>query len=173
MLSNCSYDGDFIFAFDSIDDKDLIVKRLKIYNKFTKRKTLGAILYCFCGFDKENKYDLQFWVQDIINCFERIKILMKYHCYPYIMTFDNCNKAPFEFKILYNLVKQWSNGFTTFAKQSFSNFLMSDKINLNKQKVILRFKEKYKNQIDFETYFNRSFNKNLQVNKNEQYKQLF
>ncbi len=66
-LANTRYKGDFIFAFDHIEDKDIIEKKLRLWKRFSTKTTK---LYIMCAYDSQNE-------QDIINTFERIKILLK------------------------------------------------------------------------------------------------
>lgn len=92
-LSNVRYHGDYIFAFDNINDKDIIKNKLALWKKYCKKTTK---LYVFCGFDREDKWNNSFWKQDIIDTFERIKILMTYGCLPYIMRFSKYKESPYK-----------------------------------------------------------------------------
>ena len=61
LLFKSKYDGDFIFAFDNISDKDIIEKKAKLIRKYYKSKGHNVKFYVLCGFDRQNKYDLDFW----------------------------------------------------------------------------------------------------------------
>jgi len=72
ILNKSKYIGDYIFAFDNIADRELIEKKLKLWRNNCKRTTK---LYVFCGFDRNNNWDNEFWIKDIEDIFERVKIL--------------------------------------------------------------------------------------------------
>jgi len=121
ILSNCKYKGDYIFAFDNINDKELIKNKLSIWKKHCNKTTK---LYVLCAYDRENKYDMEFWEQDIINTFERIKILMQYQCLPYIMRFKNYELSPF--RGIYINLASWCNQPNFFKKKSFREWCIAD-----------------------------------------------
>jgi len=117
-ISSCKYYGDYIFAFDNIDDKERIISQLKLWREYVnpKRKTK---LYILCGFDKNGNYDETFWRQDIINTFERIKVLMEFGCVPYIMRFRKCNGP---YRDVYQGIKRWCNYVPGYMKKSFRQY---------------------------------------------------
>jgi hypothetical protein len=78
-LLKTKYHGDFIFAFDYINEKEIIEKKLTLWRKHTNRTTK---LYILCAFESQDEVD-------IINTFERIKVLMKFGCLPYLMRYEN------------------------------------------------------------------------------------
>lgn len=124
LLSECKYVGEYIFAFDNIEDRELIEKKLSIWAKYFKTNTWLAKLYVLTGFDRNDKYDSYFWNQDIIDLFERIKILMSYGCLPYVMLYEKFADSPF--KDLYQAVRSWTNAPRVFNKQSFKEFKGND-----------------------------------------------
>lgn len=126
-LSKMKYYGDFIFAFDYINDKELIENKLEIWQKYNKKTTK---LYVLCGFDRDDKYDDEFWKQDIIDTFERIKILMRYKCLPYIMRFEKYKESPY--RGMYINLARWCNQPSFFKKKSFRNFCESNQNILSK-----------------------------------------
>jgi hypothetical protein len=75
LISQVKYNGDFIFAFDFIEEKELIEKKLKLWKKYCKKTTKLFVLTAYQSQD----------CVDIRNTFERIKILMEYGCLVYIM----------------------------------------------------------------------------------------
>jgi len=118
FLANCNYGGSFNFAFDDIDDKEVILEKLKIWEKhWNKNRTK---FYVLCGFDKTKNYDESFWLQDIINTFERIKIMFKHGCYPYVMRYKKYKNSPFSG--LYINIASWTNQPHLFKKMSFREF---------------------------------------------------
>lgn len=116
-FSNVKYYGDYIFAFDNIDDRKLIESKLVLWKKYVKKSTK---LYVFCGFDRNNKWDNNFWEKDIEDTFERIKILIKHRCLPYIMRFKKYEESPY--RGMYITIARWCNQPSFFKKKSFREF---------------------------------------------------
>lgn len=121
LLFNCKYDGDITFAFDNIDDYKIINHKLELIRKYTNKQ---CVFYVLCGYDKENKYDEEFWVQDIINIFERINLLGKYGCLPYLMRFNKYLDSPY--KGIYITIARWLNQFSFFKKHSLYEYTIAD-----------------------------------------------
>lgn len=119
-LVSWKYDGDFIFAFDNIEDRHLIEKKLnkifELYPNFKKRMKF----YVFCGFDRNDKWDNDFWVQDICNVFERCFILAKYSALPYIMRFEKAYTS--KYAGLYSAIASWCNQISFFKKLTFRRY---------------------------------------------------
>lgn len=136
LLSNCKYDGNYIFAFDDILDKNNIIKRIKIFKKHMP-KTIPK-LYVFCGFDRNNKYDIDFWINDIVDLLERIKILMLSKSAPYIMRFKEVEKS--KNKKLYTYITRFCNGSNGYFKQSLRQYGISKNANI---KILLDFEKQY------------------------------
>lgn len=114
LLFKSKYDGDYIFAFDNIEDKELIKKKLQLIRKYSKAE---CKFYCFCGFDRNGVYDEAFWKQDLYDVFERINILMEYNCIPYIMRHENWVNSPYKGTYI-NLV-DWCNIPSLYKKKSY------------------------------------------------------
>ena len=74
IIANSKYHGDYIFAFDYIEDRSLIEEKIEVWKKYT---TKVAKLYVLCGYESQD-------IVDVVNTFERVKILMQHHCLPYI-----------------------------------------------------------------------------------------
>jgi hypothetical protein len=121
LLSKSKYKGDYIFAFDNIEDKDLIISKLKIWKEACKKTSK---FYVFCGFDRNDKYDIDFWKQDIIDVFERIKILMKFGCLPYIMRHKDYELSPY--RGMYINLARWCNQPNFYKKKSFREFCLAN-----------------------------------------------
>ncbi|HHX69637.1 MAG TPA: hypothetical protein GX708_16515 [Gallicola sp.] len=117
MLFSSKYDGDFTFAFDNIKDADVIKGKLQLIRKHTD---VIPKFYVLCGFDRKDKYDDMFWVQDIIDTFERIKILSEYKSLPYIMRFNRYEDSPY--KGMYITLARWCNQPSIFKKKSFREY---------------------------------------------------
>lgn len=115
-LSKVNYCGDFIFAFDHIEDRKLIEEKLRLWRKFTTR---GTRLYVLCAFDSQDE-------QDIVNTFERIKILMHYGCLPYIMRYESYKQS--KWRSLYVSIARWCNQPQFFKKKSFRDFCETNQL---------------------------------------------
>lgn len=117
MLFKSKYDDRFIFAFDNIDDKEIIENKLNLIRKYYSRP---CKFYVFTGYDRNDRWDKNFWVQDQIDLWERIRILMKYKCLPYVMRFNRYEESPY--KGLYIQITRWCNQPNMFWKTSFREF---------------------------------------------------
>lgn len=109
-LSSTRYHGDFIFAFDHLEDRDLIEKNLKLWRRYSTKTTK---LYVLCGYNSQDEHD-------ILDTFERIKILMKYGCLPYIMRYESYKYS--SWRTLYVQLARWCNQPQFFKKKSFRQF---------------------------------------------------
>ena len=118
VLFNSKYDGDYIFAFDNVADYDLIEKKLQLLRKYTDKIPK---FYTFCGFDREDKWDDEFWKQDLWDLWKRIELLMKYQCLPYIMRHESYVKSPY--RGTYINLAAWCNQPSAFKKKSYREFV--------------------------------------------------
>lgn len=119
VLFASKYDGDITFAFDNIADYDLIHRKLELIRKHTERQVM---FYVLVGFESTD-------IQDVINMFERIALLQKYHCLPYIMRYQSKEEAPWqnsEYRSMYISVARWCNQPSFFKKKSFREFCELD-----------------------------------------------
>lgn len=119
-MSQWKYDGDVTFSFDNIEDRDLIVSKLALIRTVAPKWNRHIKFYVFCGANKEEKYDDDFWKQDILNMFERISILMRFGCVPYIMRFEKVYES--EYSSFYATIAAWCNQPSLFKKKSFREF---------------------------------------------------
>lgn len=116
LLFSAKYDGDYTFAFDNISDYDLIHNKLSLIRKYTKKNNIK--FYVLVGFESTG-------VEDIENAFKRIELLMRYHCVPYIMRFQNKSETPWkksEFRGMYTQIARWCNQQHLYKKMSFRQF---------------------------------------------------
>ena len=118
LLFSSKYDGDFIFAFDNIADKDLIVSKLKLIRKYTNKRIK---FYVLCGFDRNDKWDYNFWKKDLFDLCERIKILMSFDCVPYVMRFNRYVESPY--RGFYISITNWCNQPGLFRTMSYRQFV--------------------------------------------------
>jgi len=140
LLNSCKYKGHYIFAFDNIEEKEIIIEKMDLWKKYCKKTTK---LYTFCAFDRNDKWDDNFWRQDIIDVFERIKILMECDCLPYIMRFNRYEESPY--RGMYINLARWCNQPNLFTKKSFREWCIADaELQTSKTSASLRY------MIDFE-----------------------
>lgn len=117
VLFSSRYDGDIIFAFDNVDDFDLIEKKLKLIRRHTNKIIK---FYVLVGFDRSGRYDESFWDADIRDAFKRIDLLRDYKCLPYIMRFNRYEESPY--RGIYVTLARWCNQPSFFKKKSFREF---------------------------------------------------
>ena len=127
LLNKARYYGDYIFAFDHIQDKEKIIEKLKIWRQYCSKETK---LYVLCGYDSrcdDSKYAIQGDYSqeekdliDIENTFERIHILMKFGCLPYIMRYISYKDS--KYRGIYVQLGRWCNQPAIFKKMSFEEF---------------------------------------------------
>lgn len=123
-LLSSKYRDDYIFAFDNIADRDQIEKKLSLWRKYNKSKGHNTKMYVFCGFDRNDKYDEDFWQQDIADLFERVKILMKHRCKPYIMRYCKYKDSPYSG--IYVNIAFWCNQPSLFHFYSYEEICDKD-----------------------------------------------
>ena len=137
-LSKAKYYGDMIFAFDHVDDYELITKKLELWSKYYKRETK---VYLICAFDpvtytdpsKLDEKDGPYLRQmaslkthkereqlDIEFLFERIRVCMQYDCLPYVMRYEAYKQS--EYRGVYIQIARWCNQPRIFKKMSFREF---------------------------------------------------
>ena len=132
MLFSAKYDGDYTFAFDNVADYDLIEKKLQLINKYKSIKTIPKF-YVLVGFDREDKWDDDFWLQDQIDAWTRIELLMKYQCLPYIMRFNRYEESPY--RGMYIQLARWCNQPSLFKKKSLREYVFE----VDKGKAAMRY----------------------------------
>jgi len=116
LLFNSKYDGDFTFAFDNVEDYDLIQRKLQLIRKYNKKKTVK--FYVLVGYESTDEKDIE-------NAFLRIALLLQYGCLPYLMRFQNKNETPWKdskYRSLYVAMARWCNQPSIIKKMSFRQF---------------------------------------------------
>lgn len=121
MLFKSKYDGDYIFAFDNVADYNIIEMKLKMLRRYTNKIPK---FYLFCGFDRNDKWDNDFWKQDLYDLWKRIELLMRYQCLPYIMRFNRYIESPYSG--MYITLARWCNQPNLFKKASLNEFVAID-----------------------------------------------
>lgn len=109
-LVNAHYHGDFIFAFDHIEDRDLIIEKVQLWRRYSAKI---CKMYVISGYNSQDEHD-------IADVFERIKILMTYGSLPYIMRYEAYKQSPY--RELYVQIARWCNQPQFLKKMSFREF---------------------------------------------------
>ena len=119
VIFNSKWIGHYIFAFDNIKDYRLIEKKLQMIRKYTNAPTK---FYLFCGYNhiENGVYSEEFWVNDIVDLFRRIELLMKYGALPYMMRYADYKQS--RWASLYNTIAAWCNQPNFFTKFSFRGY---------------------------------------------------
>ena len=138
LLFTSKYDGDYIFAFDNIADAEIVRRKIRLARRYTK-----AVMkfYCFTGFDRQDQWDTAFWRQDVFDLLQRIEILMKNRCLPYVMRYRRYEESPY--RGMYITLSRWCNQPAFFKKKSLREFVEADG----------KYSAAYKYTSDFEKEF--------------------
>lgn len=144
-ISQWKYDGEVIFAFDNIEDKDIIISKLKLIRETVPDWKRELKFYIFCGCDRNGIYDEAFWHNDIQNLFERIDILSQFGAKPYIMRFEKAYES--EFSSFYAAVAAWCNQPSIFNTFTFRLFCQCRGMRRNGYKLYKRDIETYLKEI--------------------------
>lgn len=144
-ISQWKYDGEVIFAFDNIEDKDIIISKLKLIRETVPDWKRELKFYVFCGCDRNGIYDEAFWHNDIQNLFERIDILSQFGAKPYIMRFEKAYES--EFSSFYAAVAAWCNQPSIFNTFTFRLFCQCRGMRRNGYKLYKRDIETYLKEI--------------------------
>lgn len=113
VLNEAKYNGDIIFAFDHIEDKPLMEQKLELWRQFSDRSTK---LYVLSGFDGQDEKEIE-------SMFERISVIIKYGCLPYIMRHKNYLLSPHS--VLFTQIARWCNMPQFLKKMSFREFCVA------------------------------------------------
>lgn len=137
-FNNARYQGDFIFAFDHIQDRDLIIDKVQLWKRYSSKI---CKMYVISGYDSQDE-------KDIKTVFERIKILMKYGSLPYIMRYEAYKDS--EFRGMYVQLARWCNQPNFFKKKSFREFCVANQDYHSNSETNCAA---YQSMIDFERRF--------------------
>ncbi len=160
LLSKSIYHGDFIFAFDRIEDIAVIERKLAIWKKHTKKTTK---LYLFCGYEISDDLSL---ITDILNLFRRIEVLMKYGCLGYVMRHQDHKIHPLN--NIYTQIARWCNQPQFYKKMSFKEFVDRNQYWMKTDAKCMSLKT-YE---DFLNHYNDEFRSDLDYYFNLKYERL-
>ena len=120
MLFSARYDGEYTFAFDKIEDYNLIQKQLEMIRRHTNTSLIK--FYVLVGYESTG-------VEDLVNAFRRIELLMRYNCLPYVMRYQSKNDAPWKsspVKDMYTHLARWANQPGIIRNLSFREWVAVD-----------------------------------------------
>lgn len=112
-MMSWKYDGDFIFAFDNIEDRKIIEKKLQRVRELYPDNRKNLRFYVFCGYNNTGG-------ADILTVFERARILRKYNALPYVMRYKAVYGSRWEG--MYANLGAWCNQPAFFRKTTFREF---------------------------------------------------
>lgn len=144
-LSTWPYEKEVFFAFDCIEDKDLIVSKLQLLRKTVPDWKRELKFYVFCGWDAKNQYEDAFWEQDIATVFERIKVLKAFGATPYLMRFEKVYDS--KFSSFYATLAAWCNQPSMFKMYPFRLYAQCSGMQRKHRKVYGRDVEAYRRDI--------------------------
>ena len=113
-FTSTRYQGDFIFAFDHLSDRDIIINKVQLWKRYSSKV---CKMYVLTGFESQD-------AQNIEETFERIKILMRYGSLPYIMRHEKYNQS--KYRTMYVELARWCNQPQFFKKKSFREFCVAN-----------------------------------------------
>ena len=118
-----------------IIDADLIGKK-KHTDKIPK-------FYCFCAYNhaEPDKYTAEFWVKDVVDLFERIRILVEHHSLPYVMRYKDYVLSPY--KGIYITASRWCNQPAFIKKKSFREFCEANGETSSAMRYLRDFEEEH------------------------------
>ena len=151
LLADSKYDGDYIFSFDDVADINLISRKLELWRKHTAKNTK---LYVLCGYDRNSRYDGDFWAHDVKALFERIKLLFHYKCLPYVMRYETYKNSPIYGT--YVNIASWCNQPRFVKKLSYEEYCRADDERHGGGTSTIRYLEAFKN--DFPEIANEFYN---------------
>lgn len=137
-FNNTNYRGDFIFAFDHLEERDRIIEKIQLWKRYSSKI---CKLYVLCGFESQDEKDIE-------NTFERIKILMQYGSMPYIMRYEDYKKS--KYKSMYIELARWCNQPQFYKKKSFREFCEANQMYKKDQSTNC---SAYQAMLDFERDF--------------------
>ena len=119
-MSEWKYDKEILFSFDNIEDEELIVSKLELIRNAAPNWKREIKFFLFCGYDKNDVYNDEFWRTDIRNLFRRIEVIGRYGCKPYVMRYEKVYES--EYSSFYAVIAAWCNQPAMFSSFPFRLF---------------------------------------------------
>lgn len=163
-LLSARYLGDYIFAFDNIADQDIIKKKLNIWNDVKKNLGKGTSnqdtkLFLLSAYDREGKFDKDFYEKDIRDLLWRIDLIMRNYCKGYVMLYKP-TEIPYPYSYIYEAIKSWINSNRgNWNSQSLYDFILNNRSVKTSKPVFNWHKENGNNVINY--YFKDMYWNNI------------
>ena len=77
----------------------------------------------FAGLTEKAGGGPDFWISDIRDTLERIRILMRHGCLAYIMRYEKCRQSPY--RGMYIVISRWCNQPAQYLRKSLREFCIS------------------------------------------------
>jgi hypothetical protein len=117
-LLSIKYDGNYIFAYDSINDKEVIERNVSKYLDLFPKWSMK--FYVLVGFNSTIKEDI-----------ERVMFLKSKSILAYVMRHENAYES--EYKDFYTDLAAWCNQVFAYKKTTFMEFL--ERRHTNKDRI--------------------------------------
>ncbi|MFW6016110.1 MAG: hypothetical protein ACOCRK_06700 [bacterium] len=131
ILTDAKYYGDYIFAFDDWNERNIIIPKIKLWRQYCNKSTKFYVLVAYKGLG----------VDDIIEAFKRINVLMKYNCLAYIMRYKKYEDS--EYRGMYINLARWCNQPSFYKKKSFREFCEANGENSATMRYLRNFESKH------------------------------
>lgn len=145
IFEKSNWDGDYIFAFDNFNERDIIIDKLDLIRSLYNPKGQTVKFYVFTGYNHLNpgEYNEEFYKNDIVQLMERIFILGKYNCLPYTMRYADYENFPFPYNKMYVNIACWTNQPNFLKKMTLEQFSMARGMSRDLYKKYLPEPRKY------------------------------
>ena len=141
VLSECRYHGHISFAFDDIDDTPIILERMGVLSRY--EFSASPRFFMISGFDKNNRWDKQFWENDIHSVLERIKILFDHRFMPYVTRFERQWESPY--LNMYTAISTWIDRPMNFTTMTLREYVTNrtEQIGSKCKRMVEEFEKEY------------------------------
>jgi len=120
LLSRVNYLGEYLFAFDNINDEELITKKLNLFKKYVP-KDWKCKFFIYCNADMD--------IKDVLH---RIHWCRKNKALPYLMRDVNCYSSVN--RDFYIDLAAYCNQPSIFKKMTFDEFIVKRTKNIERQR---------------------------------------
>ena len=135
LLNEAKYKDDYIFAFDDWEEKDIIIPKIKLWNKY--RSDSDPKFYLLTAYKSKG-------IDDIVELFKRIKVLMKLDCLPYVIRYNNYEES--DYRGMYIAIAGWCNQPHIFKKMSLEEYALKRNEYTQCKDSFLRYLEDFKSK---------------------------
>ena len=119
LLFSSKYDGDFIFAFDNVALAPLIEEKIQLMQHYIDLSKNRVKFYVLCGYDRSGKYDDDFWQRDLQSVLDRVNLLKRYGCLPYIMRHNCYTSAPPPYQKIIQFLRPLGQSTAPISEKNF------------------------------------------------------